>query len=237
LVKSKDDMAKYYDRNRTPAPDYKPGDKVYLDASDIRTTRPSKKTLPPQTGPFLHHKESRKLRLSSPTSAINEQATPGFQCCQVDFGPRKPIEGRQPHPPPPPELIDGEEEYIVEEILDSKMMNKKLRYLVKWEGYGVEHNSWEPWDNIHAPEHITDFHRKHPGAARHIRRVISTPFLFDLFYLLGVSGRHSLEGGVDVRGHPTSPPTSPPNSDVYHLRHSTSFDSLPYIPPYRRHHP
>ena len=43
LVKSKDDMAKYYDRTRTTAPDYQPGDKVYLDASDIQTTRPSRK--------------------------------------------------------------------------------------------------------------------------------------------------------------------------------------------------
>ena len=37
LTKSKDDMAKYYDQRHTPAPDYKPGDKVYLDASDIQT--------------------------------------------------------------------------------------------------------------------------------------------------------------------------------------------------------
>jgi len=22
--------------------------------------------------------------------------------------------------------------------------------LVKWEGFGVEHNSWEPWDNVRA---------------------------------------------------------------------------------------
>ena len=43
LVKSKDDMAKYYDQTRTPALDYQPGDKVYLDASDIQTTRPSRK--------------------------------------------------------------------------------------------------------------------------------------------------------------------------------------------------
>ena len=35
LVKSKDNMAKYYNRKWTPAPDYQPGDKVYLDASDI----------------------------------------------------------------------------------------------------------------------------------------------------------------------------------------------------------
>ena len=38
LAKSKDDMAKYYDWRRTPAPDYQPGDKVYLDASNICTT-------------------------------------------------------------------------------------------------------------------------------------------------------------------------------------------------------
>jgi hypothetical protein len=43
LRKSKDDMAKYYDRNCTSAPDYQPGDRVYLDASNIQTTRPSKK--------------------------------------------------------------------------------------------------------------------------------------------------------------------------------------------------
>ena len=31
LAKSKDDMAKYYNQRRTPAPDYQPRDKVYLD--------------------------------------------------------------------------------------------------------------------------------------------------------------------------------------------------------------
>ena len=52
LVKSKDDMAKYYDQKRTPAPDYQPRDRVYLDASDIQTTRPSKKLSHRKLGPF-----------------------------------------------------------------------------------------------------------------------------------------------------------------------------------------
>jgi len=47
------------------------------------------------------------------------------------------------------------------------MVNRKLRYLVKWEGFGVEHNSWEPWDNVHAPELVADFYQRHPGAACH----------------------------------------------------------------------
>ena len=43
---------------------------------------------------------------------------------------------------PPPEQIDGEEEYEVEDIVGHKMYRGKLRYLVKWKGYGEEHNSW-----------------------------------------------------------------------------------------------
>jgi len=41
IRKAQDDMKKYYDRRRTPAPVFKPGDKVFLDASDIWTTCPS----------------------------------------------------------------------------------------------------------------------------------------------------------------------------------------------------
>ena len=52
LSKSKDDMAKYYDRRWTPTPDYHPGDRVYLDASDIHTTRPSQKLSHKRLGPF-----------------------------------------------------------------------------------------------------------------------------------------------------------------------------------------
>ena len=43
IHKAQDDMKRYYDRRRTPAPVFNPGDKVFLDALDIRTTRPSQK--------------------------------------------------------------------------------------------------------------------------------------------------------------------------------------------------
>ena len=52
LATSKDEMAKYYDQRRTPAPVYQPRDKVYLDASDIQTTRPSQKLSHKRLGPF-----------------------------------------------------------------------------------------------------------------------------------------------------------------------------------------
>ena len=76
----------------------------------------------------------------------------------------------------------------------------KLRYLVKWEGFGVEHNSWEPWDNVHATDLMADFYQRHPGAARHICMVNfrSIPFR-------SVSGRHCLEGGWMLGDAPLCP--------------------------------
>ena len=53
LAKSKDNMARYYDQRCVPAPECQPGDKVYLDASDVSTTRPSKKLSHQRLGPFL----------------------------------------------------------------------------------------------------------------------------------------------------------------------------------------
>ena len=52
LAKSKDDMARYYNQRHVPAPEYQPGDKVFLDASDMSTTQPSKKLSHRCLGPF-----------------------------------------------------------------------------------------------------------------------------------------------------------------------------------------
>jgi len=55
-------------------------------------------------------------------------------------------------PPPLPLIVDNEEWYHIERIIDHKQVNKgrktTVHYLVKWLGYGSEHNTWEPVDNI-----------------------------------------------------------------------------------------
>ena len=214
LAKSKDDMTRYYNQKRSAAPKYQPGDKVYLNASDIQTTRPSKKLSHKHLGPFPIERQvgNNAYHVKLPVSM--SRLHPVFNVVKLTAAEDDPIFGRHIPPPPPPEIIDGEEEWVVEEVLDSKMVNWKLRYLIKWKDFGIEHNSWEPWDNVHAPELIADFHRNHPGAARRIR---SIEFSSIPFRPITVPRRHSLEGGVDVRGLSSSfsPRYVPPHRRLY----------------------
>ena len=63
----------------------------------------------------------------------------------------------------PPDVIEGEEEYEVEKVLDSKRIgrNKKLHYLIRWKGYSEAHDTWEPEDNVkNAQELIEHLDRK-----------------------------------------------------------------------------
>ena len=172
LAKAKDEMAQYYNRRRAPAPMFVPGDRVYLDSTDIHTTRPSKKLSHRRLGPYPVERCVGRYayRLTLPPSM--RRLHPVFNIIKLTPAPDDPILGRHQPPPPPPELVDGEEEYIVEEILDSRMFRRKLQYLVRWEGYGVEHNSWEYSDHVsNAPEKVADFHIRHPAAPHRIRAV------------------------------------------------------------------
>jgi len=163
---------------------------VFLDASDIQTTRPSHKLSHHRLGPFPIDSQvgNGAYWLCLPPSMSRLHLV--FNVVKLSLAPPDPIPGQRTLPPPLPEIVDGKEEWVVEEILDSRMVNQKLCYLVKWEGFGVEYNSWEPWDNVHAPKLVVYFYRRHPGAARHIHMVdfCSIPFC-------SVSGCHCLEGG------------------------------------------
>ena len=93
LAKSKDNMAQYYDRKRTPAPDYQPGYRVYLNASDIQTTRPSKKLSHWRLGPFRIIKKVRNgaYRLQLPPSMSRLHLV--FNVIKLTPAPEDPVQG------------------------------------------------------------------------------------------------------------------------------------------------
>ena len=45
---------------------------------------------------------------------------------------------------PNPELLDGEEVYEVETILNHRKRGRGYQYFVKWRGYPISDASWEP---------------------------------------------------------------------------------------------
>jgi len=60
LAKAKDNMAQYYNRRRSPAPSFSPGDMVYLDSEDIQTICPLKKLSHRRLGPYPVERRVRK---------------------------------------------------------------------------------------------------------------------------------------------------------------------------------
>ena len=159
-------QAKYkkaFDRDRAPAAEFQVGDLVWLNRRNMETTRLSQKLDFQRLGPFEiaevvgESKVAFKLKLL-PQWHIH----PVFHASLLNPYQRNKIEGRRQLNPPPPEIVNGELQYEVETILDSKIQRNKLRYLVDWKEYGPEERTWETAENLeNAKESINAFHRRH----------------------------------------------------------------------------
>ncbi|OAV95011.1 hypothetical protein PTTG_26780 [Puccinia triticina 1-1 BBBD Race 1] len=80
------------------------------------------------------------------------------------------IVGRQAAQPDPV-VVEGEDEWEVEEILDCRKRGKRLEYLIVWKGYEPQHNSWEPEDHLKNSKQLLDeFNTAFPQAAMRHKR-------------------------------------------------------------------
>ena len=65
---------------------------------------------------------------------------------------------------PFPELVDGESEYEVENILRHKFIghNREIHYLVQWRGYSRAESTWEPEEHLkNAPKVLESYKSTH----------------------------------------------------------------------------
>src|SRR4051812_39221040 len=70
--------------------------------------------------------------------------------------------GRIPEPPAPIE-VEGQVEYEIEAILNSRQMpSGRIDYKIRWKGYDQNSDSWEPADNVHAEKTLARFHTAYP---------------------------------------------------------------------------
>jgi len=120
ICKAQEDMTWYYNRKRTLAPMYKPGDWVYLDVSDIKTTHLSPKLSHRRLRPFEIECQVGPLAYHLKLPHGMRQLHPVFNVMKLSAALEDPILGGKPQAPPLPIVVDGEEEWKVEEILDSR---------------------------------------------------------------------------------------------------------------------
>ena len=156
------------DRKQTLAPTYKIGDKAFILAKYIKTTRPTLKVSETYIGPYeiiaqpsLH---AYIFRLPQHLCAIH----PVFYISQIELHIPNPFLERVVTPPPLIYLEDSDE-YKLKAILNFKLNRRykvKLRYYVKWKGYeGTdEQYSWIGVDDIgKADELLKEFHKQYPN--------------------------------------------------------------------------
>src|SRR6266850_2141697 len=143
---------------------YLKGQKVWLEGTNLHTTHPTTKLRPKRYGPFriIEAIGPTTYRLALPKQWKIHNAFHGSLLLPY----HETKEHGRNFPEPAPELIEGQPEWEVEEILNSRQYRRKLQYLIKWKGYSDAHNSWEPKENVTAPALLAAYHEWNTAAAR-----------------------------------------------------------------------
>ena len=168
LKRAAETMKRFYDRTRGKSHPYKVGDKVMLEATNLPVDRPMRKLSDKRVGPFVIEKKvgasAYKLKLPARWKihpVFNEVLLTPYT------DPR--FESQRRPPPPPPDIVEGEEQWEVEEILKSRIHRGKLQFYVHWKGFAAHERTWEPAENLQqSQELIEEFYERNPRAARQL---------------------------------------------------------------------
>ena len=145
-----------------PKDQYQINEKVWLDAKNLSLPYQTLKLAPRRHGPFTILQRvspvAYKLELP-PTWTIHDV----FHASLLTPYRETPQHGDN-FTRPPPDLVDNLEEFEVEEVINHRHFGKgrRLQYLIKWKGYPTADNTWEPADQVFAPELIWKYHVRHP---------------------------------------------------------------------------
>src|SRR5258708_1862260 len=139
IAQAQERYQKNVDKHRAEAPKLNIGNQAYVKVKFFRTRQPSKKLLEKNLGPYnvIGKPGTHSITLCLPHQF--HSIHPVFHVSQLEPAWPNPFLLQQQLPPLPLQ-VDGEMEYEVSEILDSKLdrccrPDNKLHYLVHWMGY------------------------------------------------------------------------------------------------------
>ena len=149
-------------KSRLPDPDFQPGAQVWLLRKHIKTTRPSTKLDVRKLGPFeVVEKVGRNAyRLALPPTM---QIHPVVNVSLLEKHTLNVHPERMLPPPVPPPVVEANDVFEVEKIMDSRFKRDRLQHLVQWKGYPPSENSWTSLDNNFDEDFIRDFHLSNPS--------------------------------------------------------------------------
>ena len=157
-AEAKTRQATYANRKRRPEPEYKVGEKVYLETKDLRLRVKQKgrsaKFYSRYVGPFEiteSRPETSNYTLKLPKEYQIHPTVHARRLKRALDNDPVLFPNRVPSEPPP---IDAEDnQYTVEAILDHRTIRRKREFLVHWEGYSDLEDSWIKEEDIN-PELI-----------------------------------------------------------------------------------
>ncbi|KAK3543887.1 hypothetical protein QTP70_030270 [Hemibagrus guttatus] len=149
------------DRHRRLHPAYQVGQMVWWSTRNLCLKLPCRKLSPKFIGPFeiIHQVNPVAYRLRLLGSY---RICPTFHASLLKPAHASAGESVVGGDPPLPLDIEGSPADQVRSLLDSRWVRSCLQYLVDWEGYGPEEQSWVDAFDILDPSLIEDFHRDHP---------------------------------------------------------------------------
>jgi len=170
LGKAQEEMRKYADRKRSDV-EYKVGDLVMLSIKDLKyqmVGRRTEKLMERFVRPYKIKKvvSSNIVELELPTTIKIHPVVNISRICRY----MGQVEGQRKEQPAPV-IIEGEEEWEVERILNKRQVRGKDKYLVHWKEFMAESDTWEGRENLkNAKEAIKEFKKQYRRDIKDIAR-------------------------------------------------------------------
>ena len=171
LGKTQEEMKKFTNRKQGEGEEYRVEDLVLLSTKDLKQQmkrRKLEKLTEHFVGPYKVKGiiSSNTIELELPKSI---KIYPVLNISRIWF--YKPQVEEQKKIPPKLLIIEGQEEFKIEKIINKRMIREKEKFLVRWKEYMVEEDTQENKENLeNVKELVEEFERKYREEVEKLRQ-------------------------------------------------------------------